>query len=482
MAPRGRMKESSRGKLVDAVLRHHWPVLHRALRFNRRRGRRDCARARLPGAAANAGRNSSARSSATSAAGRRHGSPGYSPPEKPRLNSAPPRILAFAGAFHGNSLGARCLRGGERSLLYRPMTRIERIELPLSGYTDIEALLAQHELRLPALTEDHGLISETDVVFSTIIAAIYEPLLGEGGVLDPPANIVEQLQNRDFPLIADEIQCGLGRTGTFLASQGIHRDYYLFAKSLGGSLAKISATLIERSRYVERFDEHYSTTFSGDAFSCTVASATLRCCNASKLRCARHPWRRHQAATDAARRRTTPPVIRAITAAASCSASTFSLRSATTCSASGCLPHTNPRHRHCILPAQSPQPALAAHAYRNEHAARRSQHLHHRRGHRSAHPRPRSFLPRAADARTPPRCSTVSSKKNCNLPGAQRGEPNIPRFSCALEAPAPGARRVAFLGHFVSPERDIVMLEPALGALSRSARRVLLQKVSRLRT
>ena len=106
-------------------------------------------------------------------------------------------------------------------------------------------------------------------------ATIYEPILGEGGISEAPAAVVRQLQDREFPLIADEIQFGLGRAGSFLASEGIHANYYLFAKALGGGVAKISATLIERSRYVNCFDEHYATTFGGDAFSCAVARRVL---------------------------------------------------------------------------------------------------------------------------------------------------------------------------------------------------------------
>jgi predicted amino acid dehydrogenase len=65
-----------------------------------------------------------------------------------------------------------------------------------------------------------------------------------------------------------------------------------------------------------------------------------------------------------------------------------------------------------------------------------------------------------------------------SLPGGAPEEPDLPRFSCALETPAPGARRVALLGHLLMPERDIAMLDPALSALSRAARSSLLRRMS----
>jgi predicted amino acid dehydrogenase len=66
------------------------------------------------------------------------------------------------------------------------------------------------------------------------------------------------------------------------------------------------------------------------------------------------------------------------------------------------------------------------------------------------------------------------------LPEAARGESDLPLFSCALEEPLPGARRVAFLGHLVIPERDIAMLDPGLAKLPPAARGLLIQKMMAL--
>jgi len=64
------------------------------------------------------------------------------------------------------------------------------------------------------------------------------------------------------------------------------------------------------------------------------------------------------------------------------------------------------------------------------------------------------------------------------LPGARLGETGLPRFSCELAQPAQQARRVGFLCHFVMPEREIAMLDPALADFPAPARRRLLEKVS----
>ena len=86
-----------------------------------------------------------------------------------------------------------------------------------------------------------------------------------------------RLRDRRFPIVVDEIQSGMGRTGTFLASEGtgLIGDYYCLGKSLGGGLVKIAATMVARSRY----DNHYSTlhtsTFAEDDLSSRLSLRAL---------------------------------------------------------------------------------------------------------------------------------------------------------------------------------------------------------------
>ncbi|MCZ9338376.1 aminotransferase class III-fold pyridoxal phosphate-dependent enzyme, partial [Streptomyces sp. TRM76130] len=79
-------------------------------------------------------------------------------------------------------------------------------------------------------------------------------------------------------LVFDEIQCGMARTGTFLASEssGVVADYYVFSKSLGGGLAKVSALLVTADRYVPEFGRHHTSTFADDDFSSRIATAAVR--------------------------------------------------------------------------------------------------------------------------------------------------------------------------------------------------------------
>jgi acetylornithine/succinyldiaminopimelate/putrescine aminotransferase/predicted amino acid dehydrogenase/acyl-coenzyme A synthetase/AMP-(fatty) acid ligase len=394
-----------------------------------------------------------------------------------QLAAVPPRVLVFEKSFHGNSLGARALRGGRQAHIFSPMARLTRLELPLHEDQDIEAVLTAHELAVPALSDEGGRLVETEVRFSSIIAAIYEPILGEGGICEAPAALVRQLQDREFPLIADEIQCGLGRTGSFLASEGIHANYYLFAKALGGGIAKISATLIERSRYVRRFDEHYDTTFGGDAFSCGIARRVLELIKDEDVP-ARVRSRGAVLLTKLSRLAAAhPEVIRSISGRGlmlgiklepAIGERMFSLRLAERHGLLGlaAASYLLNRHQLRLLPTLS-----ACNTLRIEPSVYIAD------GDMERLERGVEAFCAAVERKDSAELLGCLAEEELTLPGGARGELDLPRFSCAIEKPAADARRVAFLGHFVMPEREIAMLDPALSALSRAARGSLLHSM-----
>ena len=78
-------------------------------------------------------------------------------------------------------------------------------------------------------------------------------------------------------LIADEIQCGLGRTGNAVESLAceLPADYLTFAKSLGGGLAKISALAVRKDLYYAEFSMLPSSTFAEDDMSSMIAKCSL---------------------------------------------------------------------------------------------------------------------------------------------------------------------------------------------------------------
>ena len=127
-----------------------------------------------------------------------------------------------------------------------------------------------------------------------VAAMFLEPIAGEGGIKPVPVEFATRLREvcarHDIPIVADEIQTGMGRTGTFLASEalGLDPDYICLGKSLGGGLVKIGALLVKRSRFVEQFSIQHTSTFAEDDFSCGVALKALEVLDEDDLvaRCA----------------------------------------------------------------------------------------------------------------------------------------------------------------------------------------------------
>jgi acetylornithine/succinyldiaminopimelate/putrescine aminotransferase len=107
-------------------------------------------------------------------------------------------------------------------------------------------------------------------------AFLVEPIQGEGGVIEPPPGylkVARGLCDRyGVLLIVDEIQTGLGRTGTLFAclSEGICPDALTLENGLGGGVLPISACLLSQRAYSKEFAFTHSSTFAGNALAMRV--------------------------------------------------------------------------------------------------------------------------------------------------------------------------------------------------------------------
>ncbi|HKS49323.1 MAG TPA: ornithine--oxo-acid transaminase [Amycolatopsis sp.] len=113
-------------------------------------------------------------------------------------------------------------------------------------------------------------------------AVLLEPVQGEAGVVVPPQGYLAEARRlcdeAGALLIADEIQSGLGRTGTLLAldHEGVRADLYTLGKALGGGIVPLSAVVGRGDVLgVLRPGEHGST-FGGNPLACAVGRAVIR--------------------------------------------------------------------------------------------------------------------------------------------------------------------------------------------------------------
>lgn len=113
------------------------------------------------------------------------------------------------------------------------------------------------------------------------VAALLEPIQGEGGVVIPPEGYLREVRaltrERNVLFIADEIQSGLGRTGETFACdrEGVVPDVYLLGKALGGGILPVSAVVADEDVLgVIRPGEHGST-FGGNPLAAAVGLAVV---------------------------------------------------------------------------------------------------------------------------------------------------------------------------------------------------------------
>ena len=192
-----------------------------------------------------------------------------------------PIFLVLEKSFHGKLIGSVQLTYNKtfrRPFQYFGLNT--RFIAP-NDPDQLSRVLAEERLVLYDLVVEDGTVHVVEREIPIFAAFLVEPIQGEGGVhcLAPAfAQLIRKTCNElDCPLIIDEIQSGMGRSGSFLASTQIplKGDYYTLSKSLGGGIAKISATLIRKSRLRKEFSLIHSSTFAEDDFSAGVALQVL---------------------------------------------------------------------------------------------------------------------------------------------------------------------------------------------------------------
>lgn len=115
----------------------------------------------------------------------------------------------------------------------------------------------------------------------TTVAVLVEPIQGESGVIIPPADYLPAVRalcdEHDVVMIADEIQSGLGRTGTTLACDllGVRPDLILLGKALGGGVVPVSAVVGRRDVLGVLTPGTHGSTFGGNPLACAVSLAVI---------------------------------------------------------------------------------------------------------------------------------------------------------------------------------------------------------------
>jgi acetylornithine/succinyldiaminopimelate/putrescine aminotransferase/predicted amino acid dehydrogenase/acyl-coenzyme A synthetase/AMP-(fatty) acid ligase len=196
-----------------------------------------------------------------------------------RVKNCNLHVVVSASGFHGHSSGARALlsdykkRAGYSNLLALIPIFID--DRKPGWKEEYKAASNKACIEIERLVMNGNKPAVEKVSVSTIIAALFEPVTGEGGIRTVDPEFLRFFSVQDYPLILDEIQSGLGRTGSLPTYPDVPASYYVFAKALGGGIEKIGALLVDATCYQSAFDKEYSSTFANGELASEVALRVL---------------------------------------------------------------------------------------------------------------------------------------------------------------------------------------------------------------
>ena len=186
-----------------------------------------------------------------------------------RLATGGRYYISTVGAFHGKSYGAISM-GGKAAYRedYLPMIQhVQHVK-----YGDADAI--------------ETAIDNLVTVGETVAAVILEPIQGEAGVQIPPKGYLKRVREicdkYGVALILDEIQTGMGRTGTMwrCEAEDVVPDIMTFGKAFGGGVMPITGIVARPNMWIEKLVENPwilgSPTFGGNPLACAAAIATIK--------------------------------------------------------------------------------------------------------------------------------------------------------------------------------------------------------------
>lgn len=175
-------------------------------------------------------------------------------------------FVAMNHSFHGRSMGAVSITGTEK---YRTPFEPLINGVKFAEFNDVESV--------------------KKAVNEKTCAIILEPIQGEGGIYPAEENFLKEVRQlcdeRDILLIFDEIQCGMGRSGSMFAWQGygVKPDIFTMAKAIGNGVPVGAFAMTEEVAEYSLKPGDHGTTYGGNPFACAAISAVIQIFEEEKI-------------------------------------------------------------------------------------------------------------------------------------------------------------------------------------------------------
>ncbi|MDP9296902.1 MAG: acetyl ornithine aminotransferase family protein [Actinomycetota bacterium] len=190
-------------------------------------------------------------------------------------------VIAFFNSFHGRSYGSVSLTASKA--LYRanfgPMLP-GVFHAPFGDGADWGLDFGERGGEFPTIDYIEQVLFKRLVSPHEVAAVVVEPILGEGGYIVPPDGWLQALRDlcerHGILLVADEVQCGMGRTGRMWAVEhfDVEPDILLSGKGIASGMP-LGAMIAREDLMTWKIGAHGST-YGGNPVSCAAALATIR--------------------------------------------------------------------------------------------------------------------------------------------------------------------------------------------------------------
>ena len=167
-------------------------------------------------------------------------------------------VISMNKAFHGRSMGALSVTGTEK---YRAPFAPLISGVHFADYNDLDSV--------------------KNYINDKTYAIIVEAVQGEGGIYPADKEFLQEIRDlcteHDIMMICDEVQCGMGRTGSMFTwqSYGIRPDIMSMAKAIGNGIPVGAFAMTEEIAKYSLEPGDHGTTYGGNPLACTAVSKTI---------------------------------------------------------------------------------------------------------------------------------------------------------------------------------------------------------------
>jgi len=185
---------------------------------------------------------------------------------KKKVDNDKAKIIVCDNNFHGRTTTVISFSSDPGSKDYFGPLTPGFIHVPYNDLNSLEKILSEEK---------------------NVVSFLVEPIQGEAGVKVPDDNYIEGVRELctkyNILMIADEIQTGLGRTGSLLACGDVRPDILILAKALSGGTYPISAVLCDTEIMEVIQPGQHGSTYGGNPFAASIAKKSLEIIIEEKL-------------------------------------------------------------------------------------------------------------------------------------------------------------------------------------------------------